>query len=97
MRYHISDEAIKDLDRIWLYTFETWSAEQADRYFNLLLDEIEYISNHFEDGRNMDFIKTGYRLSKMKSHLIFYRKSTNDTVEIVRILHQMMDIERKLK
>ncbi|WP_294825263.1 type II toxin-antitoxin system RelE/ParE family toxin [uncultured Flavobacterium sp.] len=97
MKYHISDEAIRDLDDIWLYTLETWSAEQADRYFNLLLNEIEYIANHFEDGRNMDFIKNGYRVSKMKSHLIFYKKSTDGTMEIIRILHQMMDIEKRLK
>ena len=41
--YIISEEALKDIDNIWLYTAENWSLEQADRYYNLILDEIEYI------------------------------------------------------
>ena len=32
---------------------------------------------------------------KIKSHLIFYRKVENDIVEIVRILHQRMDIKKR--
>lgn len=30
MKYKISKEALKDLENIWLYTFETWSVKQAD-------------------------------------------------------------------
>ncbi|MEL1244250.1 type II toxin-antitoxin system RelE/ParE family toxin [Flavobacterium sp. DGU11] len=97
MKYYISEEAFKDLNNIWFYTFETWSAEQADRYYDLILDEIEYISSHFESGRNMDIVKKGYMVSKVRSHLIFYKKAENDVIEIVRILHQMMDIQSRLK
>ena len=43
MIYKISKEASNDLEKIWLYTIETWSAEQADRYLNLIFDEIEYL------------------------------------------------------
>jgi toxin ParE1/3/4 len=32
MKYRISKEALNDLEKLWLYTFETWSLEQADRY-----------------------------------------------------------------
>ena len=41
-KYLISKEALKDIDTIWLYTLEKWSLEQADRYYNLIIDEIEY-------------------------------------------------------
>ena len=44
MKYKISKEAEKDLEKIWLYTFETWSLEQADYYYDLLMDEIEYLA-----------------------------------------------------
>ena len=40
MRYSISEKANQDIEKIWLYTFENWSLEQADRYYNLILDEI---------------------------------------------------------
>lgn len=42
--YSISKEALADIDNIWLYTAENWSAAQADRYYNLIIDEIEYIA-----------------------------------------------------
>ncbi len=39
----ISKKAVSDLEEIWLYTVEKWSIEQADRYYNLIFDEINYI------------------------------------------------------
>ena len=50
MRYIISKKANQDIEKIWLYTFENWSLEQADRYYNLILDEIEFIAENFESG-----------------------------------------------
>ena len=35
MNYKISNEASNDLEKIWLYKIENWSAEQADRYLKL--------------------------------------------------------------
>ena len=95
--YQISEAALYDIRRIWDYTLETWSEEQAERYYNLLLDEIGYVADNFESGKNMDHIKIGYRSSKVKSHLIFYKRVDDHLIEIVRILHQMMDIENRLK
>ena len=51
--YRISDEAINDLEEIWLYTFQKWSKKQADTYFNLLITEIEYLANNFESGKDI--------------------------------------------
>ncbi len=52
MNYKISLEAEKDLEKIWLYTFEIWSLEQADYYFNLLLNEIEYLAENPKNGQS---------------------------------------------
>jgi toxin ParE1/3/4 len=93
MRYSISQKANQDIEKIWLYTFENWSLEQADRYYNLILDEIEFISENLECGKSVDHIKKGYRASIVKSHIIFYKKSRRNIVEIIRVLHQKMDIE----
>jgi len=57
---------------------------------------MEYISENYESGKSLEHIRKGYRSSKVKSHLIFYRKSKRSTVEIIRILHQRMDIENHL-
>lgn len=96
MTYTISEQALKDIENIWLYTLENWSVEQADRYYNLIFEEIEFICENFLAGKSIEYIRKGYRYSKVKSHLIFYRKSTSDEVEIIRILHQNMDIENRL-
>ncbi len=95
-KYRISKKALEDLNNIWTYTYAKWSTEQADRYYNLLINEFEYITNNFMTGKSMDHIKTGYRASIVKSHLVIYRKSENDITEIIRILHQRMDIENKI-
>jgi len=94
--YNISEQADKDLEDIWLYTYQNWSVEQADRYFNLIIDEIKHISNNVKGGKSIDHIKVGYRVSKVKSHLIFYKESIEFNIEIIRILHERMDIQSRL-
>lgn len=97
MQYKISQEANRDIENIWLYTYENWSLEQADRYFNLILDEIEYLAENSESGKNYDYIRKGYYRSRMKSHFIFYKINLQkEEIEIIRILHQRMDIESRL-
>jgi toxin ParE1/3/4 len=95
--YKISSQALIDLEQIWLYTFKNWSIEQADRYYNLLISEMEYVSQNQESGKSMNHIKNGYRASKVKSHLIFYKTSSESEIETIRILHERMDIENRLK
>lgn len=97
MKYKISKEASNDLEKIWLYTFEYWSQEQADRYFNLLMDEIEYISENPKSGKDYSDVRKGYFHSRVKSHFIFYKINLKkEEIEIIRILHQQMDIESGL-
>lgn len=98
MKYKISLLAKLDLENIWLYTFETWSIEQADRYINLIINEIEYVAENPDSGFDFSSVRKGYFQTKIKSYLIFYRiDKKNSIVEIIRILHQIMDIENRLK
>ncbi|CAN5615338.1 type II toxin-antitoxin system RelE/ParE family toxin [soil metagenome] len=95
--YQITKKALADIDEIWSCTAENWSIEQADRYYNLVFDEIEFIAQNFELSRDMGWIRKGYRVSKVKSHLVFFRKLRNGNVEVVRVLHERMDIPDRLK
>lgn len=92
----ISKKAVSDLEEIWLYTVDHWSVEQADRYYNLIFDEINFICRNYENGKSMEHVRKGYYTAKVKSHLIFY-KLENNSIQIIRILHEMMDIENRLK
>mgnify|MGYP003116567677 CR=1 FL=1 len=47
-KYRISKEAINDLNSIWFFTFQKWSKEQADRYYDLIIEEINFIANNTE-------------------------------------------------
>jgi len=96
--FKISTEASVDLEKIWRYTFETWSIEQADRYINQIFEEIEYISSCPEIGKDISAIRKGYLRAKVKSHFIFYKIDRNkDVISIIRILHERMDIKTRLK
>ncbi len=89
------ESAIEDLEEIWLYTFQTWSLEQADRYHSLIYKEIEFLARKPTSGRDFNYALKGYRSSKVKSHLIFYKYSSSE-IEIIRILHENMDIPNRL-
>ncbi len=94
MKYKISKQAENDLENIWLYTFEEWSREQADYYYDLIMDEIEYISENPKSGKDYNEIRKGYFRSRVKSHFIFYRINLKEEkIEIIRILHQQMDVD----
>ncbi|MCB0762587.1 MAG: type II toxin-antitoxin system RelE/ParE family toxin [Flavobacteriales bacterium] len=94
MAFKISREANADIENIWLYTYENWSLEQADRYFNLIMDEVEYLAANPTSGQDFGHIRKGYFRSRVKSHFIFYKVNRKQQgIEIIRILHQRMDIE----
>jgi toxin ParE1/3/4 len=95
-QFRISRKALEDIDKIWIYTFEKWSTNQANYYYRLIYQEINFISENYESGKSIDEIKPGYRQVKIKSHLIIYKKGEDGVVEIVRVLHQKMDIPNQL-
>ena len=95
-KYRISEQAINDLNDIWVYTLHKWSKEQADRYYHLIIEEIEFIADNFMIGKSVEETRKNYRVTKVKSHLIFYRKTENELVEIVRVLNQRMDLKKYL-
>lgn len=94
--YIISEKALEDINNIWIYTAENWTVKQADRYYNLIIDEIEYIVDNLDMARDFGKIRKSYRYSKVKSHLIFFKKDKANEIEVVRILHERMNIETRL-
>lgn len=90
------EQAVFDLEEIWLYTLHTWSLEQADRYHSMIIKEIEFLANHPKSGKDQFHIRTGYHSSKIKSHIIFYRVLEGE-LEVIRILHERMDIPNRMK
>ena len=97
MKYRFSSKANFDINSIWLYTYENWSLDQAERYYNQLIAEIENISKHPESGRQFFRGGKNFMYTPVESHLIFYRIDSEMELEVIRILHKRMDIENRLR
>lgn len=98
MKLRVSQAAADDLEGIWLYTVARWSLEQADRYLGLLVDGFDLIRNDPKRGRDFAHVREGYWCLNVGAHLIFYRlNEAHHEVEVIRILHERMDIENRLR
>lgn len=71
-KYELTHKAVEDLTRIWEYTTEKWSEQQAECYYNLLLDSCQDIANNPELGKNYDGITKDLFGLKTSRHIIFY-------------------------
>jgi toxin ParE1/3/4 len=83
-----------DLENIWNYTADTWSPEQADKYISEFVTAFAAIAAGERKGRLIPE-RAGYLKYAVGSHLVFYREG-EATIDVVRVLHQRMDVERHL-
>jgi len=97
MKYRISLKAQSDLINIWEFTLDNWSINQADQYYNLIIDRIRDICNKPELGKKYDHIRKDYWGINVKSHIIFYKIDEEEIIQVIRILHQRMDLQSRLK
>lgn len=93
-RLDLSLAAKADIDAIWQYTASTWSIDQADNYFNGIADALENLAYRRIAGTAVD-IRPGIQKCLHGSHAIYFRWSV-ERLEILRILHQSMDVSRHL-
>ncbi len=94
--YKLTHKAVDDLTKIWDYTIEKWSEQQADKYYTLLLDSCQAIADNPDLGKNYFGINTDLFGLKTNRHIIFYRKLVDKPIEITRILHERMDWQNRL-
>ena len=95
--YKLTNKAVEDLNHIWEYTIYKWSERQADSYYNLLLDSCHNIADNPSLGRNYDGLKKELLGVKTNRHIIFYRKTSGEYVEITRILNERTDLMNGLE
>lgn len=83
-----------DLEQVWLYTSKHWSREQADKYVKDIILTMELLAGGTKVGRQC-MVRDEYFQYAVASHIVFYRVQ-KQTLEVVRVLHQRMDVERRL-
>ena len=96
-RYRLTNKAVDDLAHIWNYTTEKWSESQADKYYQMLIDNFSEIAKNPSLGKSYSGIINDLLGLRTGRHIIFYRKTENDEIEIIRILHEQMDLKRRTK
>lgn len=95
--YRLTNKAVDDLSWIWDFTFDEWSESQADKYYYMLLDSFEGIAKFPDSGKNYSGVVANLSGFKVGRHIIFYRRIDKHEVEIVRILHEQMDLKNRIK
>jgi toxin ParE1/3/4 len=92
----LRQEAIDDLNKIWDYTFKKWSESQADKYYATIKFACKEIGENPELGRESTEIRRNLSGLRSGKHIIFYHLITNDEIDVIRILHERMDLKIRL-
>ena len=82
-----------DLEDITDYTARTWGAQQAKTYIREIRSQIEGIAAGDVIGQPLQVSRSGMFKCRVNRHLIIFEE-VDDTIFIVRILHEAMDIPR---
>ncbi|WP_121357595.1 type II toxin-antitoxin system RelE/ParE family toxin [Flavisolibacter nicotianae] len=95
-RYLLTNKAVEDLSKIWEHTYEVWLDSQADKYYELLTSSFQDLVQNPALGKNYDEIDQAILGLPVGKHIVFYRGVKSSDIEIVRILHQRMDLKSRM-
>ncbi len=94
MPFVLTQKAKNDLRLIAIYTFKTHGRAQRDHYIRQMDQSFHAIALTPALGQKIDTIREGYHRLPCGKHSIYYRILPENMVQIVRILHQRMDIKQ---
>lgn len=94
--YRLTNKAKSDLADIWDYTIQTWSQNQAQRYYEQFIESFIYIASNPNIGKDYSEVTQGLLGLSVGKHLVFYQKENKNSVLIIRILHQRIDLKKRL-
>ena len=87
----ISPRAGSDLIEIWSYIADD-STANADSFIDKLYETIQLLANQPGSGRRREELAPGILSLPFGRYIIFYRAS-QDSIEIIRVLHGARDIQ----
>lgn len=92
----LTEKAKSDLKDIARFTQKRWGRDQRNKYLKDLDACFFRLSENPSLGRECNEVRTGYQKFPTGSHVIYFRSISKSKVEIVRILHESMDVELQL-
>ncbi|OJV45701.1 MAG: plasmid stabilization protein [Chryseobacterium sp. 39-10] len=96
-KYFFTNKAVEDLTKIYEYTYEFWSENQADKYYEELIEFCQLLAENPNIGKNYAEIDSEYYGFLANKHIIFYRILNQLEIEIERILGAEMDLKKRIK
>ena len=84
--------AEQDLIEIWLYTLNEWGEYQADKYLDDLEEAIRLLAEQPLICRERTELSPPVRIHHHAHHLIVYL-ALEDGINIIRVLHESMDVD----
>ena len=63
-KFIFTNKAVEDLTKIWDYTYEVWSENQADKYYEGILENCQDLAENQNAGKNYNDISSeifGYK------------------------------------
>ena len=97
-KFFIQPAASARLEEIYRYTVQQFGMVQADRYLDGAFALFEDIAARRIAWRRIpaEFGVEGY-FARYQSHLVFWKQRSDGQISIVAVLHQRMDLARRLR
>ena len=96
-KYRFTNKAVEDLCATWKYTYKTWSEDQADKYYEMLISFCQQLADKPILGKPYKKIREhlfGFRAGK---HIIFYHVISKTEIAVIRILQERMDFKNRIR
>ena len=94
-KFRLTAKAKEDLKQIAIHTYNNWGIKKRNLYLAQMDDCFNNLAENPDIGKKCDLVKHGYLKFPQGSHLLFYTKSDENIISIIRILHKNMDVESK--
>ncbi len=83
---------------IWDYTERTWGEAQADKYVRGLVNTIHEAADDRHRWRPvLDEGLPGIYFIRYERHFIFFRAISPDTIGVISVLHENMNVPMRLR
>lgn len=96
-KYTLTNKAVADLSEIWSYTSETWSENQADKYYFMNLDTCQELAESQVKGKTYPELSIDIFGFNVGRHIIFYTNNLVGEIQIIRILHTQIDLKHRIQ
>ena len=94
--FRLTPAAQADLASIWNYSAETWGIAQAESYIRDIKRACRNLAGGVMVSRDAGHVRAGYRKARVGHHFLYFVVAADGDIEIVRILHERMDVEARL-